>query len=108
VAQAKQRKTGPAVQFPPSPQCRPGLYVGPGYALGLTGSLAPRAPTAEELYSGGVHHPTETFDKGDASLRKETSQNIDLSLQKTEDRLRWRANLFQNKVSNFFFGRIGV
>jgi iron complex outermembrane receptor protein len=79
----------------------------PGYALGLTGSLAQRAPTAEELYSGGVHHPTETYDKGDAALRKETSQNIDLSLQKTEDRLRWRANLFQNKVSNFVFGRIG-
>ena len=79
----------------------------PGYALGLTGSLAQRAPTAEELYSGGVHHPTETYDVGAPSLRKETSQNIDLSLQKTEDRLRWRANLFQNKISNFVFGRIG-
>lgn len=79
----------------------------PGYALGLTGSLAQRAPTAEELYSGGVHHPTETFDRGDSALRKETSQNLDLSWQKTEDRLRWRANLFQNKVSNFIFGRIG-
>lgn len=79
----------------------------PGYALGLTGSLAQRAPTAEELYSGGVHHPTETFDRGDSALRKETSQNLDLSWQKTEDRLRWRANLFQNKISNFVFGRIG-
>lgn len=79
----------------------------PGYALGATASLAQRAPTAEELYSNGVHHPTETFDIGDASLRKETSQNIDLSLQKTADRLRWRANLFQNKVSNFIYGRIG-
>lgn len=79
----------------------------PGYALGLTGSLAQRAPTAEELYSSGIHHPTETYDRGDAALRKETSQNLDLSWQKTEDRLRWRANLFQNKVSNFIFGRIG-
>lgn len=79
----------------------------PGYAVGLTASLAQRAPTAEELYSGGMHHPTETFDKGDASLRKETSRNIDLSLQKTEDRLRWRANLFQNKVSDFVYGSIG-
>lgn len=79
----------------------------PGYAAGLTASLAQRAPTAEELYSGGMHHPTETFDKGDASLRRETSKNIDLSLQKTENRLRWRANLFQNKVSNFVYGSIG-
>ncbi len=79
----------------------------PGYAAGATGSIAQRAPTAEELYSGGMHHPTETFDKGDASLRKETSNNIELSLQKTADRLRWKANLFQNKVKDFIYGALG-
>ncbi len=79
----------------------------PGYAAGATASIAQRAPTAEELYSGGLHHPTETFDKGDASLRNETSRNIDLSLQKTEGKLRWRANVFQNRVSNFIYGGIG-
>jgi iron complex outermembrane receptor protein len=78
----------------------------PGYALGSTLSLAQRAPTTEELYSNGAHHPTETFDIGTPSLKKETSQNIDLSLQKTEDRLRWKGNLFQNKISNFVYGRL--
>ena len=80
----------------------------PGYALGSTLSLAQRAPTAEELYSNGAHHPTETFDIGDPSLQKETSQNIDLSLQKTEDRLRWKGNLFQNKINNFVYGSLGA
>ncbi len=79
----------------------------PGYAVGATGSIAQRAPTAEELYSGGMHHPTETFDKGDARLRKETSNNIELSLQKTTERLRWKANLFQNKVKDFIYGALG-
>jgi iron complex outermembrane receptor protein len=79
----------------------------PGYALGSTLSYAQRAPTAEELYSNGAHHPTETFDIGSSSLKKETSQNIDLSLQKTEDRLRWKGNLFQNRVSNFVYGLLG-
>jgi iron complex outermembrane receptor protein len=78
----------------------------PGYALGSTLSLAQRAPTTEELYSGGAHHPTETFDVGSSSLKKETSQNIDLSLQKTEDRLRWKGNLFQNKVGQFVYGKL--
>ena len=78
----------------------------PGYALGSTLSYAQRAPTAEELYSNGAHHPTETFDIGSSSLKKETSQNIDLSLQKTEDRLRWKGNLFQNKISNFVYGKL--
>ena len=80
----------------------------PGYDLGSTVSLAQRAPTPEELYSHGAHHPTETYDIGDVSLRRETSQNIDLSLQKTEDKLRWKANVFQNKISNFVYGSIGA
>jgi iron complex outermembrane receptor protein len=69
--------------------------------------VAQRAPSTEELYSGGIHHPTETFDKGDPRLRKETSNNLELSLQKTADRFRWRANVFQNKVRDFIFGALG-
>jgi iron complex outermembrane receptor protein len=78
----------------------------PGYGLGSTVSLAQRAPTAEELYSGGAHHPTETYDRGDPNLKKETSKNIDLSLQKTTEALRGRATVFQNKVQNFVYGAI--
>lgn len=78
----------------------------PGYGIGATASVAQRAPTAEELYSGGAHHPTETYDIGDANLKKETSKNIDLSLQKTTQALRWKANVFQNKVKNFVYGSL--
>ena len=78
----------------------------PGYGIGATASVAQRAPTAEELYSGGAHHPTETYDIGDANLKKETSKNIDLSLQKTTEALRWKANVFQNKVKNFVYGSL--
>lgn len=80
----------------------------PGYGLGATASIAQRAPTAEELYSGGPHHPTETYDIGDPSLKKETSRNLDLSLQKTADALRWKANIFQNKVKNFVYGSLST
>lgn len=79
----------------------------PGYAFGITGSIAQRAPSTEELYSGGIHHPTETFDKGDPRLRKETSNNLDLSLQKTANRFRWKANVFQNQVRDFIYGALG-
>jgi iron complex outermembrane receptor protein len=79
----------------------------PGYGLGTTYSLSQRAPTAEELYSQGPHHPTETYDIGDRNLKKETSNNLELSLQKTTDQLRWKANLYQNKVQNFIYGAIG-
>jgi iron complex outermembrane receptor protein len=79
----------------------------PGYGLGATASVAQRAPTAEELYSRGPHHPTETYDIGSSTLKKETSKNIDISLQKTTEALRWRANVFQNKVKNFVYGSVG-
>lgn len=77
----------------------------PGYGFGATLSLAQRAPAIEELYSKGPHESTATFDIGDAALQKETSRNIELSLQKTEGLVRWKANVFENRVKNFVYGR---
>jgi iron complex outermembrane receptor protein len=78
----------------------------PGYGFGTTVSVAQRAPGTEELYSQGPHDATATFDIGDPALGKETSRNLELSLQKTAGLVRWKANVFQNKVKNFIFGRI--
>ncbi|EIJ44909.1 TonB-dependent heme/hemoglobin receptor protein [Herbaspirillum sp. GW103] len=77
----------------------------PGYGLGLTYSFAQRAPTVEELYSNGPHESTSTYDIGDNQLKKETSHNIELSLQKTEGLVRWKGNVFRNKVNNYIYGR---
>lgn len=76
----------------------------PGYGAGLTASVAQRAPATEELYSGGPHDATATFDVGDPALRRETSRNVELSLQKAAGLLRWKGNLFLNKVADFVYG----
>lgn len=76
-----------------------------GYGLGLTASVAQRAPAIEELYSNGPHESTATYDVGDADLDKEISRNLELSLQKTSGTIRWRANLFHNRVKNYIYGR---
>lgn len=78
----------------------------PGYATGLTLSRAQRAPSTEELYSAGPHHATVTFDTGNPDLGKETSRNIELSVQKTAGLVRWKANLFHNSISDFIYGRV--
>ena len=78
----------------------------PGYSLGTTVSVAQRAPTSEELYSSGPHEATETFDIGNPNFKKETSRNIELSLQKTEGRLGWKGNIFLNKVNDYVYGNI--
>lgn len=77
----------------------------PGYGLGATASVAQRAPAIEELYSNGPHESTATYDIGDNQLNKETSRNFEISLQKTEGLLRWKANLYENRVKNFIYGR---
>lgn len=83
-----------------------GLWTfSPGYSFGPTLSIAQRAPANEELYSNGPHESTRTFDIGNAALREETSRNIELTLQKTEGRMRWKANIFQNNVKDFVYGR---
>lgn len=77
----------------------------PGYGAGATWSLAQRAPSTEELYSNGPHESTASFDIGNPALDKETSRNLEISLQKTAGLVRWKANLFQNQVDNFVYGR---
>ena len=79
----------------------------PGYSVGATVSYAQRAPAIEELYSGGPHDATATFDIGNPDLDKEISRNVELSVQKTGGLLRWKANAYRNNVSDFIYGRIG-
>lgn len=78
----------------------------PGYAVGATVSIAQRAPAAEELYSGGPHDATVTFDIGNPNFKKETSRNVELSVQKTAGLVHWKANIFENHVKDFVFGHI--
>ena len=80
--------------------------LSPAYSLGATVSVAQRAPTTEELYSSGPHEATETFDIGNPNFKKETSRNIELSLQKNEGMLGWKTNLFLNKVKDYVYGNI--
>ncbi|MBC7500834.1 MAG: TonB-dependent receptor [Herminiimonas sp.] len=78
----------------------------PGYGFGATASVAQRAPAADELYSAGPHDATGTFDIGNPNFVKETSRNIELSLQKTAGMIRWKGNVFNNRVKNFVFGQV--
>jgi iron complex outermembrane receptor protein len=77
-----------------------------GYGAGLTFSYAQRAPATEELYSHGPHDATVTFDIGNPDFRKEVSRNVELSVQKTSGLVRWKANVYRNKVDDFIYGNV--
>jgi len=76
------------------------------YTVGVTGSVAQRAPGTDELYSGGPHESTLTYDIGNPNFKKETSHNLELSLRKATGMVRWQVNLFENRVRDFIYGEM--
>ena len=76
-----------------------------GYGLGLTATQGQRAPSTEELYSDGPHTATRTYQTGNPALTKETSNNIDLALRKTAGAVKWKVNVFHNRISDYIFER---
>jgi iron complex outermembrane receptor protein len=80
--------------------------VAKDYTVGVTASVAQRAPGTDELYSGGPHESTLTYDIGNPNFKKETSRNLELSFRKVNGLVRWQANLFENRVRDFIYGEV--
>jgi iron complex outermembrane receptor protein len=74
-----------------------------GYSVGISATRGQRAPATEELYTNGPHQATETFQTGNQALKKETSNNIDISLRKTTGFVKWKTNFFYNRFNNYIF-----
>ncbi len=75
-----------------------------GYGTGLSYTVSQRAPSAQELYSYGIHESTATFAVGDSNLNKETSHNLELNLQKTMGKVKGKVNVYLNKFNNYIYG----
>jgi iron complex outermembrane recepter protein len=74
-----------------------------GYGLGMSATRGQRAPTTEELYTEGAHRGTATFQRGDVNLSSETTNNIDISLNKRAGWVRWKFNMFHSWIDNYIF-----
>ncbi len=57
--------------------------AGSGYSVAVSLARSQRAPTAQELFARGVHLATNTYEVGDATLGKETSHSVDVTLRKS-------------------------
>ncbi len=75
----------------------------PQYSLRAGLSRSHRLPTSEELYAGGVHLATATYEIGNQDLGKETSNNIDLTLRKFEGDTTFSLSAFHNRVDNYIY-----
>jgi iron complex outermembrane receptor protein len=77
----------------------------PAYSVALSLSRSQRMPSAQELYAKGVHLATNTYEIGDASLGKETSHNIDVTLRKHAGDTTFSVSAFHNRVNNYIYAR---
>ncbi len=62
-----------------------------------------RAPSAFDLFSNGVHEGTVAFERGEPTLKNETSVNTDLALRVQSSRLRLEVGGFANLIQNFIY-----
>ncbi|MGR8950219.1 MAG: TonB-dependent receptor [Gammaproteobacteria bacterium] len=76
-----------------------------GYAIGFSASRSQRAPTIEELFAGGPHLATNTYEIGDANLGEETSYNFDFFWRKTAGRVNFDVTFFVNEIRDYVFLR---
>ncbi|WP_426804229.1 TonB-dependent receptor [Stenotrophomonas sp. SrG] len=69
--------------------------------FGVDGSE--RAPTNEELYAAGAHIATRSLEIGDANLKTERGQRMELGIHTHSDRLDFSASIYQTKFKDFIY-----
>jgi iron complex outermembrane receptor protein len=62
-------------------------------------------PTAEELFSDGVHLATNAYERGNSQLGRENSRAWDLGLRKTAGDTTWGVSLYRHQVDGYIYGR---
>jgi iron complex outermembrane receptor protein len=78
-----------------------GLWENGRFVANVTSSY--RAPALEELYNFGPHVGNLTFEIGDATLGRERSNGVDVSLRHETDRFRGELNLYYYAIRDFVY-----
>ena len=77
------------------------------FAWDLVGSITlqhvERAPKPAELFSGGGHDATVTFDKGNPNLGIETADSVEAGLRRANGPLRFEATIYYTRFKGFIF-----
>ena len=77
----------------------------PQYSLGASLSRSQRLPTAEELYANGPHLASHSYELGSPDLKRETANNIDVSLRKYAGDTTFTVSAYRNRIDDFIYGR---
>lgn len=72
----------------------------------ITAQYVERAPKPAELFSGGGHDATVTFDKGNPDLKIEAAQSIEAGLRRANGPFRFEATAYYTRFNGFIFRQL--
>jgi len=72
----------------------------------VTAQYVERAPKPAELFSGGGHDATATFDKGNVNLRTEAATSIEAGLRRATGPFRFEATAYYTHFNGFIYRRL--
>lgn len=72
----------------------------------ITAQYVERAPKPAELFSGGGHDATVTFDKGNPDLGIEAAQSLEVGLRRTKNTFRFEATAYVTRFNGFIYRRL--
>ena len=72
----------------------------------VTAQYIERAPKPAELFSGGPHDATATFDKGNPNLKIEAAQSIEVGLRRATGPFRFEATAYYTRFNGFIFRQL--
>jgi len=72
----------------------------------ITGQYVERAPKPAELFSGGGHDATVTFDKGNPNLKTEVAESIEVGLRRAKGPFRFEATAYYTRFNGFIYRRL--
>ncbi len=80
------------------------VYTGlPGIRIGINGSRAERAPSAEELFANGPHIATQAFEIGDPDLRTERAWGLEAYARGSIGRGTFGLTAYRQWFDNYIF-----
>ena len=71
--------------------------------IGVSAARAVRAPSAEELFSDGLHVATQSYERGDPNLRREASWGVEGSIRVKGDAVNLTLAAYYNWFDDFIF-----
>ena len=77
--------------------------IAPGIRFGINASHAQRAPSAEELFAGGPHAGTQSFEVGNPDLSVEKSWGLEGTFHATGDGYHVAASVFHSWFDGYIY-----